>query len=66
MRYLMMAAGSDGTALFNEYHAWVNGHAMLAVCSFLSLLQRLSFAPPEMLYWGFGAGFDPWPQSRDR
>lgn len=28
---LMMAAGKDGTALFNQYHAWVNGHSMLQV-----------------------------------
>jgi cytochrome-b5 reductase len=28
---LMMSAGGDCTALFNEYHAWVNGHGMLEV-----------------------------------
>lgn len=26
---LMMGAGGDCTALFSEYHAWVNGHGML-------------------------------------
>ena len=29
---LMKAAGIDGTALFDKYHAWVNGEAMLAAC----------------------------------
>lgn len=28
---LMLGAGGDCTALFNEYHAWVNGHGMLEV-----------------------------------
>ena len=29
---LMLGAGKDCTALFNKYHRWVNGHAMLSNC----------------------------------
>ena len=29
---LMAAAGKDGTALFQRYHPWVNGHALLEAC----------------------------------
>ncbi|KAJ0408781.1 hypothetical protein ATCC90586_005532 [Pythium insidiosum] len=29
---VMMSAGADCTALFNENHAWVNGHSMLEKC----------------------------------
>jgi cytochrome b involved in lipid metabolism len=29
---LMQAAGKDGTALFQRYHPWVNGHALLESC----------------------------------
>jgi cytochrome b involved in lipid metabolism len=29
---LMLGAGKDCTALFNRYHAWVNGDSMLAKC----------------------------------
>jgi cytochrome-b5 reductase len=29
---LMAAAGKDGTALFQRYHPWVNGHALLESC----------------------------------
>nr|CCA27295.1 nitrate reductase putative [Albugo laibachii Nc14] len=42
VRYLMMAAGSDGTALFNDHHAWINGHAMLAKCYIGDLEMALS------------------------
>lgn len=29
---LMQAAGKDGTGLFQRYHPWVNGHALLESC----------------------------------
>jgi hypothetical protein len=29
---LAAAAGKDGTALFQRYHPWVNGHALLEAC----------------------------------
>lgn len=29
---LMAAAGKDGTSLFQRYHPWVNGHALLEAC----------------------------------
>ena len=29
---LMLGAGQDCTQLFNKYHRWVNGHAMLSNC----------------------------------
>lgn len=28
----MQGAGKDGTALFQRYHPWVNGHALLEAC----------------------------------
>lgn len=31
VKQLMLAAGADCTALFNESHRWVNGHSMLEV-----------------------------------
>jgi cytochrome-b5 reductase len=36
---LMTAAGKDVTALFQKYHPWVNGHALLEKC-FLGLLEK--------------------------
>lgn len=61
---LMLSAGGDCTDLFNEKHAWVNGHSMLEVRVFLptttawtdGLLMLLYL--PEMLHWGAGSRFD--------
>ena len=32
VKYIMMGAGRDATALFNKYHAWVNIDFMMAKC----------------------------------
>ena len=32
VKYIMMGAGRDATALFNKYHAWVNIDFLLAKC----------------------------------
>ena len=41
-KFLMMAAGKDGTALFNKYHRWVNADMILKK----TLVGRLAPAPP--------------------
>uniref|UniRef100_A0A1I7WFV7 Cytochrome b5 heme-binding domain-containing protein n=1 Tax=Heterorhabditis bacteriophora TaxID=37862 RepID=A0A1I7WFV7_HETBA len=55
---LMRAAGRDGTALFNQYHAWVNYESMLKACFVgrfrgdlskcfsISLFKTIVFVPP--------------------
>ena len=42
VKHIMMGAGCDATALFNNYHAWVNIDFMLAKC-----LVGLAEAPSE-------------------
>eukprot|EP00299_Pterocystis_sp_00344_P013656 c6711_g1_i1.p1 GENE.c6711_g1_i1~~c6711_g1_i1.p1 ORF type:complete len:407 (+),score=82.51 c6711_g1_i1:59-1222(+) len=46
---LMRGAGRDATAMFNEYHPWVNHSAMLEKClvGFLSSSVN-SFSPPQI------------------
>jgi cytochrome-b5 reductase len=36
---LLKAAGTDGTALFQKFHPWVNAHALLEKC-YLGRLQK--------------------------
>lgn len=36
---LLKAAGTDGTALFQRYHPWVNVQGLLGLC-FLGLVER--------------------------
>ncbi|CAJ0593400.1 unnamed protein product [Cylicocyclus nassatus] len=49
---LMRAAGTDGTALFNQYHAWVNYESMLKSClvgRFVGDLSKLPQPGPSTL-----------------
>lgn len=44
---LMLGAGGDCTDLFNENHAWVNGHSMLEKCLLGYLAESQEDAPPS-------------------
>lgn len=59
---LMLSAGGDCTDLFNEKHAWVNGHSMLEVrrSNSRNALKPIAnfLYRPEMLHWGIGSRFD--------
>lgn len=44
---LMKAAGRDGTALFNKYHAWVNADFLLGKCLVGSLAPAVAAAIAE-------------------
>lgn len=48
---LVKAAGKDGTSLFQKYHPWVNGHALLEKCLLgllyqPSMLERIGVSRP--------------------
>ena len=54
---LLSVAGKDGTASFQRYHPWVNGHALLEACLLGSVKVRLhTRAAGCVAAWGRGQG----------
>jgi len=59
---LARAAGKDGTALFQRYHPWVNGHALLEACLLGAIKVSRWCGGGSFGGGGCGCGLSPQPQ----